>query len=325
MKGLKGTRGTRFEVSTNTRDSSLQLVFADPYASLTQLGIAIPAAVPNFYPTTQGATPQPWANRYLILLASQGFTYGQVARLVGMRQRVLIGTTVGGGEGHPDAIYPTYIAQTTPEWHFSDANISWHLRRVPLEKRNVSNANNAAEQQFRQAQNPAVLFENPPGVGAGYAPAFAGQPPGNVLSPEFGTFHDLRFPWATDQAWRSVDMEFEGPCRIEFYASVQQTDPDTRPNINDTGITAAQLLTLPPEEQYVAAFEDAIYTRIAGSLIFEMAAMHKSPRAMIECGTELTSQEKPSKRPSVSGPSRSPSTSPTPPQDPGAAPSGRSK
>jgi hypothetical protein len=66
-----------------------------------------------------------------------------------------------------------------------------------------------------------------------------------------------------------LDIEIEGPCAIELYASVQQTNPSTRPTIPT--LTATQLALLPPEEQFVAAFPSAVYTKIAGSLIFEEA------------------------------------------------------
>lgn len=265
MIGTRCKRGTRFEVSTNTRDPSLQLVYADPYGSLTQLGLSVPAAIPSFYPAT------PWANRYLALLVSVKFVNGEVARLVGMRQRVLIGETDTTDSG---SSWLAYQAQTTPEWHFSDANVSWHLRRVPLEQIYTSNVNNAAESMFRTAQTPAILYENAPGQAGGYGPPNGGLPPGNVLIPEFGDFHDLRFPWADDRAWDSLDIECRGPCAINLYASIQQTNPDTRPDINDQSYTAAQLALLPPEDQFVAAFSSAVYTRIAGSLIFETEDMY---------------------------------------------------
>jgi hypothetical protein len=104
----------------------------------------------------------------------------------------------------------------------------------------------------------------------GYAPPYAGRPPGTVLIPEFGNFHDLRFPWKDDHAWESLDIEVEGPCAIELYASVQQTNPSTRPILDLTSLGGC-CCGLPPEEQFIQTFTNAVYTRIAGSLIFEEA------------------------------------------------------
>ena len=260
-------RGSRFEISTNTRDPSLQLVFADPYGTLTQLGLSIPSAIPTAY-------PKPYANRYLALLVSAKFEPGEVVRLVGMRQRVLIGLNQGG-------TYPIYKDVTTPEWHFTDANISWHLRRVALEGVYNRNVFNRAESMFRTSGTPSILFEKSPLEVGGYAPPNGGQPPGNVVIPEFGNFHDVRFPWVDDHAWDSLDIEVRGPCAINFYASIQQTDPDTRPTLS--GLTDPQIAELVPEERFLQRFPSAIYTRIAGSLIFEEANLYPEPVEMVDC------------------------------------------
>lgn len=263
-------RGSRFEISTNTRDPNLQLVFADPYGSLTQLGIPIPVGIPSFY-------SQNYANRYLFLLVSVKFAEGETARLVGMRQRVLIGTSVPNGEGDLAYNYPIYIPQTTPDWHFSDANISWHLRRVPQLGGGLANAGNAAELAFRQSDTPSLLFENAPGDVGGYGPPDGGRPPGDVVIPELANFHDLRFPWSNDHAWDSLDIEIQGPCAINLYASVQQTNPDTRPALSGS----ATLLL--PEEQFIATYTSAIYTKIAGSLIFERPNLYAEAPQLPSC------------------------------------------
>ena len=268
-----GARGTKYEVSTNTRDPSLQLVFADPWGTLTQLGLSIPAAIPTFY-------PQNFANRYLALLSSRRFAAGEKFRLVGMRQRVLIGQLVGITEVSTG--YPVYTAVTTPEWHFSDANISWHLRRVPLQQVFNQNQFNAAELAFRTTDTPAILYENAPAQLGGYAPPNGGVPPGDAFIPEFGDFHDMRFPWQDDIAWSALNIEGEGPCAIQFFASIQQTDPSERPTLNLSGLSADAINSLVPEERFIQNFPNAIYTRIAGSLIFEEANFHEEPYPLVE-------------------------------------------
>lgn len=224
-----------------------------------------------------------------MLLASRKFTYGESARLVGMRQRVLIGGVISADGSDASNIY---MPQTTPEWHFSDANISWHLRRVPLEDIYNYNVFNDSELMFRTADTASLLYENAPLQTGGYAPPNGGQPPGDVVIPEFGNFHDLRFPWVNDNAWKSLDIEIQGPCAINLYASIQQTNPSTRP-VLPPGLTAAQLALLPPEDQFVYTFAPfgIVYTRIAGSLIFETANMVPEQPEMIQ-GSEPSLLEK---------------------------------
>jgi hypothetical protein len=276
---IKDFRGSRFEVSTNTRDPNLQTVFSDPYGTLVQLGLSIPSPVPTYY--TSGSFNTPWANRYLALLVSVKFAEGESARLVGMRQRVLIGEYISNGEGNLKYNYPVYTPVVTPEWHFQDGNISWHLRKVPLSRIPTANAGNAAELSYRDSDTPCILFENPPADAGGYAPPYGGYPPGDVVIPEFGNFHDIRFPWQQNgQAWESLDIEIQGPCAINLYASIQQTNPDSRVTLPLGDIPLSVLV---PEEQFIQNFTNAVYTRIAGSLIFERANLYAEAKQLNPC------------------------------------------
>lgn len=265
-------RGTRFEISTNTRDPSLQLVFADPQGSLTQLGLSIPSAIP-----TRGARAS--QNRYLALLSKTKFAVGESARLVGMRQRVLIGETVGATGSATG--YPVYTQVSTPDWHFSDGNVSWHLRRIALEQLYTGNPNNSAEMQFLTSDTPSILFQDSPLSVGGYSAPNGGYPPGNVLIPDLSDFHDIRFPWQDDHAWDSLDIEIQGPCIIALYASIMQTNPSTRATL--TLPEGASVDVLLPEEQWLQSFPQSIYTRIAGSLIFEQANLLPANRDLVEC------------------------------------------
>lgn len=265
-------RGSRFEVSTNTRDPSLQLVFADPAGTLTQLGLSIPSVVPTFYGKAN-------LDRYQVLLVSVKFVQGESARLVGMRQRLLIGQNQPGGDGGSNP-YPVYTPVVTPEWHFSDGNVSWHLRRMALETVASQSIYNAAELAFRTSDTPSVLFENAPVQSGGYAAPYGGAIPGNVLLPEFGDFHDMRFPWQDDHAWDSMDVEIRGPCAINLYASIRQTNPSTRTPLV---IGSANPNVLVPEEQFLLNFSQSVYTRIAGSLIFERANFVPATQDLVEC------------------------------------------
>lgn len=258
MDTTRARRGTRFEITSSARDPNLQLVPADPYGSLTQLGIPIPSTVPS------GAA-YPWQNRYTFLLGITGFVQGETARLVGLRQRLLIGQYNDGGEGAGAFKYPVFLPVTTPEWHFIDATVSWHVRRLAVEPSYTANANNAAELMYRTAQMAALLYEQAPSAG-GYLAPYGGQIPGDPFVSDLGNFHDLRFPWTSDRAWDSLDVEVRGPCLIAFFASVAQTNPSTRVANPVTPTIGVDI----PEECFVSIYSNSVYQKIAGSMIFEI-------------------------------------------------------
>lgn len=253
-------RGTRWETSTAGRDPALALIQGNPYGTATGPGLIVPATPP---------TVNTYRNRYLFMLAAWQFNAGEISRIVGMRQYVTIGAQVDAGLTNPllDYQYPLELPITTPMWHFSDANISWHLRRVdPSPNANMS-VFNRPNLRFRLTESPALLFEKSPAEVGGYVPPYGGRPPGNVVVTDLGAFQDIRFKWDDDHAWESIDAEIEGPCMVALFASVQQTSPGTRPTLR----LPVPFLggSLPPEEAFLQDFPNAVYYRIAGSLIFE--------------------------------------------------------
>lgn len=223
------------------------------------MGLPVPPAPP---PTSSSNT------RYMFQLARAQFNAGQVARLVGMRQYVTIGQGVENGED--STVYPIERPIVTPSWRFPDGNISWHLRRFELQPNTNANTHNRSGLSFRNSGTPALLYTRAPDEMGGYASV---RPPGNVVIPDLGNFHDIRFPWLSDRAWDSLDIEIRGPCSIGLFCSVQQTDPDSRVTLALTTPPAGGFGCLNPEDAFLLNFPDTVYTRVAGSLIFEDVAM----------------------------------------------------
>src|SRR4029077_4412916 len=87
-----------------------------------------------------------------------------------------------------------------------------------------------------------------------------------------GNVHDLRTERRDAHAWELLDVLGEGPCRASLYASVLQTNPETRPAPTlPTGFAGP-----PPEEAFiaqmatVAAEGDGVkFWRVGGGLITE--------------------------------------------------------
>lgn len=261
-------RSTRFEQSTAGFDPAFQGIGSDPYGGSSNVGLR----VEPFPPPTN--TPQ---TRYLYLLSAIGVNAGERLHIVGLRQMLTIGATVGTGN---------YILEqqvTTPYWHFSDANVSWHLMRIPPNKLAIENAFNSVDKMHGYGRSPSLLFQKAPSEGGGYKPPYGGRPPGEPLTDSLGCFYDIRFPWVDDHAWDSMDVEVEGPCDIALFASVQQTSPDTRTilDIPDAGCIPC----IPCEDTFVAQFDNARYWRVAGSIIFEKVNMIPEDRALVDDST----------------------------------------
>jgi len=271
-------------------------VFIDTTIAPASNGLTLPQPVIN------AATAGFPSNGTILVTTSAGV---QVVSYTGITPTSFTGTAGGTGVmstgGLIQAVianYPLELEVTSPFWKFVDGNISWHLRRVgPLYQNTTATTRNAEGLQFLYGQTPALLFQRAPADLGGYNPPYGGQPPGNVLVPDLATFHDLRFFWKTDDAWSSLDIEFEGPCDIALFASVKQTDPTTRtPLVIPPGV---KLSTLQREDAFIATPQapldprqeigvapDAKYWRIAGSLVFEEENFVRTPRELEETPEE---------------------------------------
>jgi len=263
-------RGSRYEVSSTGFDTSLQGVGADPDGSGYATGIRVPTL----------PSPPGLKNRYLFMLARMRLGAFRKARLVGIRQLVTIGTNVSNG-GDPPRQYPLELGVNSPFWKFTDGNISWHLRRVPPIARIVPNNFNGEGLSYLDSQTPSLVYSTAPADVGGYVPP--SKVYGVPLIAQLGTFYDLRFGWRDDHAVFSLDTEIQGPCDIALYASVRQTNPDTRATlVLPDGLTPATA-GISKEDEFVANFPNAQYWRVAGSLVFQEEEFYGEPRGSLEC------------------------------------------
>lgn len=260
--------GRRFEVSTIGIDEGLSNLSSDPFGSSypAWTGLRVPAFVnsPN--------------ERYLFLLATRQMGPKERTRLRGWRQLV----TIGGSVNADVPSRPIELAVTTPTFRFPDGNVSWHLVREPffdgLPGR--PRPKDTAGFAFQTTETPALLYQDAT-WSAGVDPITNAPPyymlnmtsyvmPRGLLSQwepiaDLGNVHDLRAPWDSARAWDSLDVEIPERCRVSLYASVLQTNPGSpaRPATLET------FPALPPEENFIHDVTNAIYWRVAGSLIFE--------------------------------------------------------
>jgi hypothetical protein len=256
----------RFEIAARGIDDSLQGIGSDPYGGISWVGLRVPAHV-NL-PST----------RYLFQLATFDVAHGKRARIVGMRN----GWSIGERQGD---LYVNEFWVENPIWKFIDGNVSWHLRRMPLNYPMVQRAGPIvpALQNFAfETSNTAALlyktaaFAGPTGFYTtltDYAPPNAGMPWGSAIGASLGTFNDLKVRWNDGADWHALDIPVEGPCRIALYASVLQTNPDSeggRTKLSVPGRSIAAFpLGLSAEEQFLQNFPAAIIWRVAGGLMVE--------------------------------------------------------
>jgi hypothetical protein len=250
------TKRGRIEVVTVGTNPNRQVVFSSPYGGASDLGLPIG--------TNQGTTA---ANqRQLFMLCAKQFNAHERGRLVGIRQLVTIGAPIESLAAN--AVYPLERPVVTPTWSFVDGNVAWAIRRIPPNAHPQPSSTNQDGLQFGFSLTPALLYQtivalNPLEV----LPPNGGQYPGNVLSPEWGQWWDMR---TTD--WGRpvpVDIPIEGPCIIAMMASVQQTQISSRTNPPATPVFSTTSGAT-PEDSFIQTYANAVYQRIAGGLIFEM-------------------------------------------------------
>lgn len=287
----------RVEVATTGVDESLQGLTSDPIGlALPQTtGLRIPPVLPTY--TTPLAQP-----RYLFCLATRKIAAGKT-RLRGIRQYVTLGIDTNLGTP-PER--PIEMAVQTPNFHFPDGNISWHLVTERVGQRSTHMmATDASGWAFLETDASAMIYKSftntsvtstgAPlyyfrGLTAYTAPDISGtwQDVGGLVN-----VHDIRFPWYGRQ-WGSVDEVVEGTARISLYATVLQTNPATRNDLPapPSPWTSASAT---PEEAFIHDWTvtnegptvGPIYWRIAGSLIFEddndvVDALHQDATPMTQ-------------------------------------------
>lgn len=260
-RGLSIDFGTTYEVSSFAPNPLLAGVGADPWGGTSSSFLWVPQQ-PTLSPTA----------RYLFRLAALGVGSGESIELLGFRQGVQIGVSYPeGDERDPgDETQLLAIDQSTPTWSFPDGNVSWHITVWPGVPRN----NRVAPAPTVSAALPGLITtEDYYGLQPGllvrssaeslYEPPGKGVPPGDPAG-SLGNFWELRGTWLAQGTAASEGLLVSGPANIGFFATVRQTNPEREGRValpTDLGSY------MPPETRFVAAFPNARYTGVAGSLL----------------------------------------------------------
>lgn len=245
-----------FEIASASFDPELLGVGASPYAG---------DASSTFLPVPATPTPDQ-QSRYLFRLCVLPVSSAQVAIVRGVRTYIdLIGTLEG-------STYPFSVPVKDPNWKFTDGNVSWHLRRLdPGFQDFTVDPNQVAGTSPRVSGSDSALLYTQ--LAAPYIPPGAGIPPGTAVD-FLGTWRDMRYPW-TAANWDMLRVPVPGPCTLVLYASVHQTNPETRPTPPDPDIPGSTALCdtsiIVVEDQFVSSFPDARYGHVGGALLIELA------------------------------------------------------
>lgn len=246
----------RVEIVSSGADEDFLALGSTPYqGDYAGTALTVPAA-PSL---TQG-------DRYLFRLAAVQIPGGASIVVHGLRMAVELVAPMPREAG---GTVPLYCDQVSPFWHFTDGNISWHLRHH--------------SSIFRQLVDPA----QPPGASPslkGTGPTRLYQMGGPNFSPGLpgwdveglGTFRDIRYPW-TNTDW-SLGIPVGGPGIVGLYCSVKQTNPDTRPLTPNLVVNSS----LRVEDRFIletrqGTTEIARYGRVAGAMLVEMFPCCKAP------------------------------------------------
>ena len=261
-------RQRRIEIATTGIDEAFQLIGADPYRGISNVGLRVPTL-----PTTD---PD---KRYLFNLASFNIADGAKARIIGWRELWTLGFDQVGVETGTHRFGEQVVRD--PMFHLQDGNVSWHLRIIGPGEVPIPNLGPidppARDLIFRMGDNPGLLFEkvvlaSPFYVNlSAYTPPNKGRPWGTPLQNDMATMIDTRTQWRTHGAWHhSLDVPVDGPATVAFFASVRQSNPATRIPL----VVPSPFFPngLSEEEQFLLNFPGAIIWRVAGALVVELDA-----------------------------------------------------
>ncbi len=238
------TARRRFEIASHGVDEFFGQGHAtDPFGGTSWLGLRVP-----FQPTSVNAAGNPgpeYAYRYLFMGAAFSVAEGSVARIVGYRQLLTLGTLVTSESS--SAVVPYELDVEAPEFAFVDATVSTHFRRLgPPNAQGLPSfrpSNKTDLQNFRKgfSMQPALLYQkyslpagNPYYTNlTAYTPPNAGRPYGTPLTdnPELSNVKGLVTDWRTPDALGSLDVEVRGPDTVCAFISVAQTDPNLSQNV----------------------------------------------------------------------------------------------
>lgn len=206
--------------------------------------------------------------RFLVRLCGVVIARGWKLTLHTLRQLLTIGAEAPGNQEDPElAPFRSYeVEVTTPHWSFQNGNVSWHLRRVmwrePIGVHFTDFVFLPPNNSDFAGIGPGILSRVPPTAPGAYRPPHGGAPYGNPVY-DLGTFYDVRFGW--NRSDQILDYEVVGPCKLIFYASVYQPEPDERlmAPIQDPSC-------LCPEDRFSNQFPAATYRRVAGRMTYTL-------------------------------------------------------
>lgn len=216
---------------------------------------------------TVPAAPSPTQqDRYLFRLAAIEIPGGASVVVHGLRMAVELVADMPREAG---GTVPLYRDQVSPFWHFTDGNVSWHLRHhSSVFRRRVDPVQPVGASPSLKGTQPARLYQ----LGG---PNFSPGVPG-VDVEGLGTMRDLRYPWGNTD-W-SLAVPVGGPGIVALYCSVRQTNPDTRPPTPfitpNTSLRPEDVFILETRQQTT---EIARYGRVAGALLVEMFPSCRAP------------------------------------------------
>lgn len=253
------TTCSRFErviVTTTQVDPAFDFVGASPY-SADRYGTGI-----VLLPATEISPGQ------RILCNLGGVRLGPNSRCIvqSVRQLLTIGykQPMDGGQ-----TMVVEVPVRNANWHFVDGSVSWHLRRVNPKKLQFTNrfADTPfypppyAEDAYGLTSSVLTRRLNP-----GYVALNHGLPYGTDVA-GLGTFRDIRYPFDLGSANMALGIEVLGPCDLKFFASVKQTDPETRPA---PPAILPSLDGLIEEDRFVLTHPEARYWRIGCEMVLDI-------------------------------------------------------
>lgn len=201
-------------------------------------------------------------NRYFVRLLATQVAAGEYVRPLGFRQMLTIGDLIDGWAVEADVV--------SPLWKFPDGNVSWHIGWIkgipgqvfPGDPPGVTVMSTSRD---LYGETPALLYTGTDDgqFGRPYtAPAF---PVGYESFGNYATIRDMRAPWNAQGTREDFGPVWAGPGYMFLWATVKQTDPQTRAPFPAT----IDCCGIRPEDLFCKNVPTAVYRHIAGALIFE--------------------------------------------------------
>jgi len=243
------------------------------YGSSAMLGDAYQPLlpVPDFIPTT--------GSRFLFRLCAAQVAPNEEARVVSYKLTSLIGQRTDVRILPPNTDQWTYLVErevVSPFWSFVDGNVTWYFRSVPVDGTQLAKdplwppsvdreLSGLSPALLALTYDPTLRLYTPPGGG--------GPPPGSSIA-GLDTIREQPGVWTSPLP---AEDFVKGPCVITMFASVLQTDPNTRPYLplaNYPNPIGGLSQGLRPEDQFLLSWGEpptnrVQYTAVAGAFRVE--------------------------------------------------------